>query len=80
MSISEWATTISGGLAIAGAIGFFLRLWVRHELQTMRIIKHEFTNNGGSSMKDKVDLNTERLTRVEARVDDIYRILCERNN
>lgn len=36
----------------------------------------ELKPNGGGSMRDKVDINTERLTRVEIRVDEIYHILA----
>lgn len=40
----------------------------------------ELKPNGGGSMRDKVDINTERLTRVEQRVDDIYKILAKEHN
>lgn len=40
----------------------------------------ELKPNGGGSMRDKVDVNTERLTRVEQRVDDIYRILAQKEH
>ena len=38
----------------------------------------ELKPNGGSSIKDKVEVNSERLTRVEERVDAIYEILIQR--
>jgi hypothetical protein len=40
----------------------------------------ELKPNGGGSMKDKVDINTERLTRVEERVDSIYLLLAQKEN
>lgn len=39
----------------------------------------ELRPNSGSSIKDKVEINSERLFRVEKRVDDIYQLLAERN-
>jgi hypothetical protein len=38
----------------------------------------ELKPNGGSSIKDKVEVNSERLTRVEERVDAIYDLLIQR--
>lgn len=38
----------------------------------------ELKPNGGSSMRDQVNINTRRLENVEQRVDDIYHILAER--
>ena len=46
------------------------------------MVKHylaELKPNGGSSMRDAVSINSERLNRVESRVDDIYKLLCEKN-
>lgn len=40
----------------------------------------ELKPNGGGSMRDKVDINTERLTRVEERVDAIYLILAQKEH
>lgn len=39
---------------------------------------NELKPNGGGSIKDKVDINTDRLTRVEERVDAIYTILAQK--
>jgi hypothetical protein len=75
MTVSEWATTISGTIAVLTVVGMGVRFIITHYL---REIRNELTNNGGSSMKDKVDLNTDRLSRVEQRVDQIYIILSER--
>ena len=38
----------------------------------------ELKPNGGGSMRDKVDVNTDRLTRVEERVDAIYLLLAQK--
>ena len=64
MSIADWATTISGFLAVVIAVGAGFRWLIKNYL-------HEMKPNGGSSMKDSI-------TRLEARIDEIYRILAER--
>jgi len=70
MSAAEWA-----GFAVAIMtllVGFTgaIRWLVKHYLS-------ELKPNSGSSMRDAVNINTERLDRVEQRVDQIYLILCE---
>lgn len=64
MSISEWATTISGALAVIGAVGVGVRYLVKHYLSELR-------PNGGSSLRDSVN-------RLEERVDKIYEILLNK--
>jgi hypothetical protein len=71
MSAAEWA-----GFAVAIMtllIGFTsaIRWLVKHYLS-------ELKPNSGSSMRDAVNINTERLDRVEQRVDQIYILLCEK--
>lgn len=69
------ATAVSGYLFVLLTAGGLFRWWFKHHLkESLAELKH----NGGGSIKDKVDVNTDRLNRVEQRVDDIYRILCER--
>ena len=75
MSVSEWATTISGALAVLSIVGVGFRFLIKHYLREM---KEQLTHNGGSSIRDKVDMNTDRLSRVEQRVDQIYLILLEK--
>lgn len=58
MSIPDWATTISGALAVLVSIGAAIRWVIKHYLA-------ELKPNSGSSMND-------RLTRVETKVDIIY--------
>jgi hypothetical protein len=55
---------------IAGFTGA-IRWMVKHYLS-------ELKPNGGGSMRDAVNTNSERLNRVEERVDRIYEILCEK--
>lgn len=76
MTPEQWAAFILAIVGIAAALLKGLQWLIRSE---MHGIKHELTNNGGSSVKDKVDSTVLRLERVENRVDEIYSILIERN-
>ena len=70
MTATEWA---GFGVAIMTLVAGFtaaVRWLVQHYLA-------ELKPNGGGSMRDAVNTNTERLNRVEQRVDQIYLILCE---
>ena len=64
MSISEWATTISGALAVIAAIAATLRWIIKKYLSELR-------PNGGSSLRDSIN-------RLEDRIDKIYEILLQR--
>ena len=66
MSVADWATTISGAIGIVGAIVVTMRWLIKHYLS-------ELKPNSGSSLRDSVN-------RLEARVDKIYEILCERRD
>jgi hypothetical protein len=61
------------GAIILGITGGFFGM-MRYMIKTLAELKP----NSGSSIKDKVEINSERLFRVEKRVDDIYQILAER--
>lgn len=63
MSIADWATTISGFLAVALAAGASLRWLIKHYLS-------ELKPNSGSSMND-------RLTRVETKLEIIYDLITK---
>ena len=63
MSVPDWATTISGALAVIVAVGASIRWIIKHYLA-------ELKPNSGSSMND-------RLTRVETKVDIIYDIITK---
>jgi hypothetical protein len=65
MTPENWASLIVSIIAIVTAVLASIRWLVKHYLS-------ELKPNGGSSVSD-------RLNRVESRVDDIYRILCERS-
>ena len=63
-----WATALSGYLFVALSLVAGVNWWFNHKIKESLA---ELKPNGGSSMND-------RLSRVESRVDDIYRILLER--
>ena len=62
------ATAVSGYLFVVLTAGAWFRWWFRHHIKETLA---ELKPNHGSSVKDQV-------TRLEQRVDDIYKILCER--
>jgi hypothetical protein len=64
MTIDQWATTISGFLAVLIAVGAGFRWLIKHYLS-------ELKPNGGSSMND-------RLTKLETKVEIIYDILKDK--
>jgi hypothetical protein len=64
MTPENWASFIVSMIAIVTSVLVSIRWLVKHYLS-------ELKPNGGSSVSD-------RINRVESRVDDIYRILCER--
>lgn len=72
MSIPDWATTVSGGLALLAAI------WAIHRFVTRALIRDylsELRPNGGSSMKDKVTTIETKVNKLENRIDQIYLLL-----
>ncbi len=64
MTVDQWATTISGFLAVVLAVGAGFRWLIKHYLA-------ELKPNGGSSMND-------RLTKLEAKVEIIYDLLRDK--
>lgn len=73
MTVQDWAALVTGIATGLAGVTAMLRFLIKHYLS-------ELKPNGGSSMRDSINTNTERLNRVEARVDDIYRLLCERSS
>jgi len=68
-NVSMLATAVSGYLFVVLTAGAWFRWWFKHHIKETLA---ELKPNHGSSVKDQV-------TRLEKRVDDIYKILCERN-
>jgi hypothetical protein len=64
MSAVDWAALLVSISAISAAFAGAVRWMVKHYLFELR-------TNGGSSVKDQVN-------RLEARVDQIYLLLCEK--
>lgn len=71
MSAAEWAGFVVAIMTIVAGFAAAVRWLVQHYLS-------ELKPNSGSSMRDAVNINTERLDRVEQRVDQIYLLLCEK--
>lgn len=72
MSPAEWAGFAVAIMTLVAGFAASVRWLVQHYLS-------ELKPNSGSSMRDAVNINTERLDRVEQRVDQIYLILCEKD-
>jgi hypothetical protein len=70
MTAADWAGLIVSVVTIVISFGAATRWLVKHYLE-------ELKPNGGNSMRDSVNTNTERLNRVEQRVYQIYVLLCE---
>lgn len=70
MTATDYATIAVAVIAIITAFAGAIRWLVKHYL-------NELKPNGGSSMRDSVNTNSERLVRLENRVDKIYEIICE---
>ena len=64
MSLQDWAAFALSITSLVGAFAVMVRWMVKHYL-------NELKPNGGGSVKDQVN-------RLEQRVDDIYKMLCER--
>lgn len=64
MTPNDWVAIIVGIFSIIGGFSIFVKWLVKHFL-------YELKPNGGGSLKDQVN-------RLEGRVDEIYRILCEK--
>lgn len=73
MSAAEWAGFAVAIMTLMAGFTAAIRWLVQHYLS-------ELKPNSGSSMRDAVNINTERLDRVEQRVDQIYLLLCQKEN
>lgn len=64
MTFAQWATVAVSVMTLLGGVFAAIRFLVKHYL-------YELKPNGGGSMND-------RITRLEARLDDIYKFLLEK--
>lgn len=72
MSIEQWVGVSVGVTTLVGAFAMSVRHLVKYYLA-------ELKPNGGSSIKDKVkDIDT-KVDKLEARIDEIYRLLVEKS-
>jgi len=77
MSVPDWATTASGALAVLASV------WAVHRFTTRSMIRDylsELKPNGGSSVKDKVDMIDNKVNKLETRVDQIYFLIISDKN
>lgn len=70
MSAAEWAGFAVALMTLLAGFTAAIRWLVKHYLD-------ELKPNGGGSMRDAVNINTERLDRVEKRVDQIYILISK---
>jgi hypothetical protein len=61
------------GVIVLGVTGGFFGM-MRYMIKTLA----ELRPNSGSSIKDKVEINSQRLQKIEERVDNIYEILAKK--
>ena len=61
------------GAVVLGVTGGFFGM-MRYMIKTLA----ELRPNSGSSIKDKVEINSKRLEKIEERVDNIYEILAKK--
>lgn len=73
MTATDYATVAVAVTVIVSAFAGAVRWLVKHYLA-------ELKPNGGGSMRDSVNRNSERLERLENRVDKIYEIICEQKS
>ena len=71
MTIVDWAAFAISICTLVGTFALMIKWLVKHYLIELKA-------NGGSSMRDSVNLNTKRLERLELRVDEIYRLLVDK--
>jgi hypothetical protein len=72
MTATEWSGFAVAIMTLLAGFTAAIRWLVKHYLD-------ELKPNGGGSMRDAVNINTERLDRVEQRVDQIYLLLSKGN-
>lgn len=71
MSPNDYAALAVSITTLVGALAVGVRHLVKHYLA-------ELKPNGGSSIKDKIKDIDDKVSKLENRVDEIYRLLVER--
>ena len=72
MTPAEWAGFAVAIMTLIAGFTAAIRWLVQHYLS-------ELKPNSGSSMRDAVNINTERLERLENRVDQIFILLSDKS-
>ena len=70
MTIVDWTAFAISICTLTSAFALMIKWLVKHYLV-------ELKPNGGSSMRDSVNVNSQRLQRLEVRVDEIYTLLAK---
>ena len=68
MSVENWAALAVSVTTLMGALAVGVRHLVKYYLA-------ELKPNGGSSIKDKVSDIDKKVDKLEARIDEIYRLM-----
>lgn len=68
MTATEWAGLAVSVTTLMGALSVGVRFLVKHYLS-------ELKPNGGSSIKDKVSDIDKKVDKLEARIDEIYKLM-----
>jgi len=71
MSVMNWASLAVAFATLIGSLVAAIRFLVNHYLK-------ELKPNGGSSLRDEQNRQSEMIRKLESRIDDIYRLLVER--
>ena len=70
MNAEQWVGLVVGICSLLGSAAFGVRHLVKYYLA-------ELKPNGGSSIKDKIRDIDQKVDKLEARIDDIYRFLVK---
>ena len=71
MEITQWAGLAVSVTTLMGALAVGVRHLVKYYLS-------ELKPNGGSSIKDKVSDIDKKVDKLEARIDEIYRLMVDK--
>jgi hypothetical protein len=71
MSVQNWAALAVSVTTLMGALAVGVRHLVKYYLS-------ELKPNGGSSIKDKVSDIDKKVDKLEARIDEIYRLMVDK--
>jgi uncharacterized protein YciW len=70
MDLNEWVGVSVGVSTLIGSLAMGVRHLVKHYLA-------ELKPNGGSSIKDKVKDIDDKVSKLEGRIDEIYKFLIK---